>query len=227
MKNHLKRIASPRTWPINRKSNKFILRPNPGAHSIESGMPLGIILRDFLKLVSSMTEAQKLLNNKEVLVDGKRRKAHRYIVGLFDVISFPAIKKNYRFMMDKKGRLTIIEIDEKEAVMKPCKIMGKKLVAGGKMQFNLHDGKNILGDHKAKVGDSLLLQLPDLAVKEVLVLEKGASVFLIGGNHAGGVGSLNEIKNNEAIYQSNEKLVETAKKYLFVIGGKNSVIKVE
>ena len=41
MKNHLKRIASPRTWLINRKSNTFITRPKPGAHSFEHGISLG------------------------------------------------------------------------------------------------------------------------------------------------------------------------------------------
>jgi len=40
MKNHLKRIATPRTWVIDRKAETFITRPKPGAHSLYFGMSL-------------------------------------------------------------------------------------------------------------------------------------------------------------------------------------------
>ena len=112
MKNHLKRIASPRTWAIDRKNNKFITRPRPGAHSFENGLALGVIIRDHLKLASTMSEVKKTLNNNEVLVDGKRRKDHRYLIGLFDVLKIA--KKSYRIIFDRKGRIIVTEISEKD-----------------------------------------------------------------------------------------------------------------
>jgi small subunit ribosomal protein S4e len=226
MKNHLKRIATPRTWIINRKEQKFIIRPNPGAHSFERGLPLAVIMRDLLKLASTMGEVKKILNNKDVLVDGKRRKNPAFIVGLFDVISFPDLKKSYRSSLDDKGRLVLTESPAGESAVKLSKVVGKTVLKGGKIQFNLHDGKNIISKEKAKVGDSLLLGLPKLEIKKVLPLKIGMKVFLTSGKYAGDTGVLKEIKGTEVIYSSHENEVETAKDYLFVVGDKKTEIKV-
>ena len=228
MKNHLKRIASPRTWVINRKNNKYIMKPNAGGHPQDSGLGLGLILRDNLKLASTMNEVRKILNNKNILVDGKRRKDPKFIVGLFDVISMPLLKKSFRLIFDKKGRILVKEIPEKESSIKISKIVGKTVLVKNKIQLNLHDGKNILSDGGAKVGDSVVLSLPDLKVKEVLPLKEGATIFLTKGKHGGSVGTLKEIKNNEATYSVDGKDVETARNYLFVIGDeKGSTIVIE
>jgi len=218
MKNHLKRIASPKTWIINRKANVFTTRPKPGAHPFSMGLPLGIIIRDKLNIASTMNEVKKLLNNSEVLVDGKRKRDHRLIVGLFDVLTFAQLKKSYRVIFDEKGRITIVEINKSESELKVCKIIGKTILQKGKVQYNLHDGKNVFINVQANVGDSVLLSLPKLEVKEVLPLQAGAMVFLTKGKHAGSTGEFKEIKNDEAIYMKNGQEIETAKEYLFVIG---------
>lgn len=218
MKNHLKRSVSPKTWIINRKENKFTIRPNPGAHSLANGLPLGLILRDKLKLASTTGEIKKILNNQEILVDGKRRKNHRLIVGLFDVVSIPLISKNYRLLVDTKGRLVLIEISAEESKIKISKAVGKTVLRGGKIQFNLHDGKNILTDKKAKVGDSFILSLPKLEIKKILPFKEGAHVFLIKGKHAGDAGILKTVKGVEATYSARDTNIDTAKEYFFVVG---------
>jgi len=43
------------------------------------------------------------------------RKDHRYPVGLFDVISTPETKQNFRVLINKKRKLFLIEIPEQEA----------------------------------------------------------------------------------------------------------------
>lgn len=226
MKNHLKRIASPRTWIINRKENKFILRPAPGGHSLDSGMPLGVIMRDVLRLASTMGEVKKILNNKEVLIDGIRRKDHSFLVGLFDAISIPELKRYHRLVLDNKGRIVFSEIDEKESKLKLSKVTGKTALKKGKMQLNLHDGKNIITEEKAKVGDSVLLDLPKLTIKKVLPLKEGMSVFLTKGKHAGDSGILMALKGKEAKYSAREQEIETSKDYLFVVGEKEPEIKI-
>ena len=227
MTNHLKRIASPRTWVIDRKKNTFIVRPKPGAHPFDAGLPLGVILRDELKLSDTLAEAKKILNNKEVLVDGKRRKDYRYLAGLFDLIAIPEISKYYRVVLDKKGRLSLLEVNKEESQTKLSKIVGKTALRGGKIQFNLHDGKNIVSDEKAKVNDTLVLNLSDLKIKKVLPLKEGVNVFLTKGKYAGYFGVLKEIKGKEAIFSFGTGDVETAKKYLFVVGENKSEIKLE
>lgn len=225
MKNHLKRIASPRTWFVDRKANTFIVRPNPGAHSLENGLPLGVLLRDNLAVASTMGEVKKLLNNKEVLVDGKRRKDHSFMVGLFDVLSVPELKKYYRLTLDRKGRLQLVEISAHESSLKLGKVVGKTVVKNGKMQFNLHDGRNVLADVKANVGDTFVVTLPQASIKKVLPLKKGAKVFLTKGKHAGNIGLLKEIKGDEATYSVDNIDIETAKGYLFVVGENDAEIK--
>jgi small subunit ribosomal protein S4e len=226
MKNHLKRIASPSTWQIDRKSRVFTVRPKPGAHPLDKGMAMGVILRDKLNLAKTMSEVKKLLNQNEILVDGKRKKDYRLIVGLFDVLSVKTTGKNYRVILDSKGRVAIKEIDGKESSLKVCKVVGKTTISKGKIQLNLHDGKNILSDADVKVGDSLLLSLPKLEVKKVLPLKNNTTVFLTDGKHAGLAGQLKEIKNNEAIFVVDGKDIETAKKYLFVVGEQKAEVTI-
>jgi small subunit ribosomal protein S4e len=217
MKNHLKRIAAPKTWMINRKSNTFIVRPKPGAHSMNQGMSLGYIIRDILKLANAMSEVKKLLNNNEVLIDGKRRKDYRMIVGLFDVITIPSLKKYFKVELDVKGRLTVKEIKEEESKTKICKVVGKKMLQKAKIQLNLHDGKNIIGDHSVKVGDSVELDIPSWKVGKVLNFKEGATVFLVGGKHSGSLGKLEKIKENIAVCKVGNTKIETSKNYLFMV----------
>jgi len=226
MRNHLKKIAAPRTWMIDRKKNTFITKPRSGPHPINASLPLGVVLRDVLKYARAVSEVKKLLNNKQVLIDGKRRKDHHFPVGLFDILSFPDIKKKYRLLLDKKGRLNLKEIDFKESDIKPCKVVKKTILPKNKLQLNLFDGKNIHTDKKCNVGDTVVITLPDQKVKEVLELKKGALVFLTKGKHTGDCGPLQEIKNNQAIYQKDKENIETLKKYLFVLGDKKLVIDI-
>lgn len=224
MKNHLKLIAAPKTWFVRRKTKVFTLRPSPGTHSLEFGMPLGLLLRDELKLASTMGEARKIVNSKEVLVDGVARTDHRFMVGLFDVLSLPKLKTQYRMLLDKKGRLSLTEIAAKEASIKLAKVVGKTVMKGGKIQFNLHDGRNVISDAKAQVGDTFVVSLPGVKVAKILPAKKGARVFLIKGKHAGDVGVLKETKGVEATYTMDGADVDTAKDYLFVVGDKESEI---
>ena len=217
MTNHLKRIAAPKTWNINRKDRTFIIKPNAGGHALQSGLALTVIVRDLLKLANTASEVKKILNNKPVLVNGKRRKDYRYVVGLFDIVSFVDLEKYFKLTKDKKGRLDLVNISKEEAELKFSKIMGKTKLPGGKLQYNLHDGINIICDKEAKVGDTLILSLPKLEVKKVLPLKPGAEVLLANGKHSGVVGQLKEIKGNEVVCQVNKETIETAKKYLFVI----------
>lgn len=227
MKNHLKRIASPKSWKISRQEKVFTVRPKPGPHSLQMGLPLGLVMRDFLDLTKTMKEAKKVLNSKEILVDGRRRKDYRFIVGLFDVLSIPEIKKNYRVSLDKNGRLTINEINEHERNIKVCKIVGKSIVSGGKVQLQLHDGKNVFTEKPAKIGDSVVITMPEFKIKEILHLKEGAFVFLTKGKNCGKAGILKEVKGESAVYSTEEGDVDTKKSNLFVLGsGKEPLFKV-
>ena len=226
MKNHLKRNFTPASWLIARKENKYIVKPRPGAHARDFGLPLNIILKE-LRLGKTGRDVRNILRGKKLLVDGKRREDPRFIMGLMDILSLPEAKKYYRIILDEKGRLKIQEISEEESKFKLSKVLGKTPVKKGKLQINLHDGKNILTKEKVKVGDSLVQELPSGKIKNVLELKKGAQIFLLKGKHAGDLGEIQEIEGNKIIYQKGKDKIETLKNYAFVIGEKQAMIKIK
>ena len=232
MSRHLKRIAVPKTWKIKRKGPVFLLKPRPGPHSQEMALPLGVLLRDMLKYAATAAEVTKVLQNKEVLVDGVRRRNLHFPTGLFDVITIKSINKHYRMVLDHQGRLEVCEIAPAESQVKLGKITGKTLLPGGKIQYNLHDGKNIFSSAPAKVGDTLVLALPALEVKAVLPLQPGMMILLVKGKHSGESGELRKLTAKEAWYLSGSGEsgesgeVGTARRYLFAGGEKKPAITI-
>jgi small subunit ribosomal protein S4e len=226
---HLSRIAMPKSWDFARKTTKWITRPLPGAHPMHFGLPLNLILRDVLGFAKTAKEVKNILNNQEVLVDGKRRKEPRLIIGLMDVLSIPKLHKSYRIMINAHGNLVVHEISDEESKTKLCKIKGKSQVHG-KISLNLHDGRNILLDKENanhKIGDSLLIELPSQKIRDAVKFEKGSLIFLIAGKHKGDVGSIEEIKDDRVIYKKGNETFETAKEYAFAIGKNKPLIKLE
>ena len=224
MSGHLKRLAAPKSWKINRKENTFTTKPKPGAHSRDRALPLGVVLRDLLHYAGTAAEVTKLLHTKEVLVDGIQRKDSHLSVGLFDVITLKNINKHYRVIFDVKGRLGLSEISPVEAQLKLSKIVGKTIVSKGKIQYHLHDGKNIISTQQAKVGDTFVLALPALEIKEILPLKPGMMVFLMRGKHSRDVGIFKGVIRKEATYVLDQKEVGTAREYLLVVGDKKPAI---
>lgn len=225
VKRHLKRLAIPESWDIKKKKQKFVTRPMPGVHSFELGMPLNLIIRDLLKYAKTNDEVKKILNNKEILVDSKRRKDYRFITGFMDAISIPKLKKNYRIILNKKGKLFLLAITEQEAKIKICKIVGKKLIKG-KTQLNLFDSRNILVDKdNYKVGDSIIIEVPNQKIKEHLKLEKGVFVFVTGGKNIGTIGILEDIMGRKIICKHNEFIFEVPFDYIFVVGKNKPLIR--
>lgn len=224
MKNHLKRISMPKSWIAEEKKGLvWITRPKPGAHSFNMGVPLVVVLRDMIKYAKNTREVRNILFYKDVLVDGKKRRDHKFIVGFMDVISIPELKENYRMILDKKGKINIIKIDDSK--IKLCKIVGKSHVKK-KVQLNLFDGKNILVDKDVyKVNETVVLELPEQKIKEQLKFEKGASIYLIGGKRIGQVGSVADIKDNVVSIKTKESSFNVSKEHCFVIGKEKPVIK--
>ena len=224
MKNHLKRPAIPKSWPIKRRGIVFITRPNPGPHPINLGIPLKLVIKDILNIAKNSKEVKKVLYKNEVLVDGIRRKEPRFLVGIMDVIDIKKTSQYFRIILDK-GKISLISIDKKEAESKPCKITGKTKIKG-RTQLNLYDGKNILVDKDDyKTGDTVFISLPKQEIKEHIKLQKGCCIYLIGGKHSGDIGKIEDIIANKITYKRESgDTIETLKKYVFVIGKDKPII---
>ncbi len=224
MKRHLKRLAIPKSWAAKKRGIVFITKPNAGPHPLKLGLPLGIVIRDMLGIAENLKEVKRILHNCEVLVDGIRRKELKFPVGIMDVIEFKKSNEYFRVVLNK-GKLSLIAIDKKEGGLKPCKIVGKNKIKG-KTQLNLYDGKNILIEKEEyKVGDCVVINLPNQEIKEHIKLEKGCIICLIGGKHIGDRGKIEDIISNKITYKrENGEIVETLKKYVFVVGKDKPVV---
>ncbi len=226
VKQHLKRLACPKTWPIERKSITFISRPNPGAQSLDHGLPLVVVLRDIIGVARNLKEVKYLLHNKDCLVDGSVCHDARRFVGLMGVVSFPKTKEYYRILINDKNKLCVVKINEKEVNVKVSKITGKTSLKGGKTQINTLDGRSILVDDASayKVSDSLVLEIPNQTIKTHLKFEVGATILLDAGRHVGSIATIESIEGDVVMVKAKDNVFRTKKKYAIVIGKKEPVI---
>ena len=229
MSTQMKRLTAPRSWPLKRKIRVWVTKQSPGPHSIEMSMPAAIVLRDILKVCDTAKEAKRIIGNREILVDGKPLKSHKMPVGLMDVLSIPKTGKNYRMLLTDKGKLTLIEISEAEAKWKLCKLQNKTTVRNGKIQLNLHDGRNIVLDkNEYKTGDVLKIELDGQKISASYPLAPGSLAMIHEGPHAGKTAVVSECiirRGSVPNVVRFEDGTETVRENVFVIGVKKSAIK--
>lgn len=225
MKSHIKRLVAPKSWILLRKEQKFVVRPRPGAHPVNLCTPIVLLLKK-LGYASTTQEIKKILNTKELLVDGKRVKEYKFPVGFMDIITIKDTGDIFRVLLDGKGRLKAVPIDKEESALKICRIKKKTLLKGKKLQLNLSDNRNILVDNNEyTVGDSVLITVPFQEIKQRIPFEKGAAICLIGGKHSGHIGVVTDIEGNNFSYISANKNYKSLKKYAFVVGKGKELIK--
>lgn len=227
MKSHLKRLITPKSWTLLKKQEKFVVRPRPGAHPVKVSMPINLLLKA-AGYAATTSEVKKILNTKEVLVDGRRVKEHKFPVGLMDIITIKDTSNALRVVLDIKGRLKAVPVEKDEANLKLCRVKKKTMVKNGKIQLNLSDNRNILADRKdIKTGDTVLITVPFQEIKEHFPLEKGALICLIGGKNIGHRGVVESIDGRKLVYIEAKKKHESMKKYAFVVGKGKEAIKID
>jgi len=206
-----------------------VANSKPGPHSAKGSIPLVVVVRDLLGLVDNSREAKRVLHEGGVLVDGKARKDPNFPVGIFDVISVPALDKKYRLLSDAKGRFDLTELEAGE-VRKLCRIENKTILRGGKTQLNLNDGTNILAEGDYAPGSSVILSIPEKEIADVIEFKEGNLAVVVGGTHSGEVGAIKEIevvrssRPNRVIISGKEDF-ETTVDHVFMIGRDKPAIK--
>ena len=56
VKNHLSRLNAPKSWPIKRKGIKFITRPGAGAHCLDEGISLSLVIKELMKYAKTLKD---------------------------------------------------------------------------------------------------------------------------------------------------------------------------
>jgi small subunit ribosomal protein S4e len=229
LKKHMKRMTAPRRWAIPRKVSRWVMKPRPGPHSKEDSMPLAMVLRDMLKVCDNTREAMFIIGGRGVTVDGRVVTDQKFPVGLMDVVTLIKTEESYRMLLDYKGRLQLVKVDDKEKGWKLARIDGKNTVPGGKVQLNLHDGRCILlPKDQYKTGDVLKIELPSQRIVKALKLDKGSLALLTGGSHPGTLQTIEEYKLRRGSGSNIVTFKEgfsTVKENVFVVGEKTPEIK--
>src|SRR6266705_2500878 len=84
---------------------------------------------------------------------------------------------------------------------KICKIVGKQNVPGGKLQYSLHDGRNLLatakdmrpGNEELAVGGAVQLSFPAQKIVKYVPFQVGALGLVIDGRNQGYYGKITSI----------------------------------
>jgi len=234
MGDHLKRLNAPDSWHIAKKTTKFITKTAPGPHNANA-MPIAVWLRDHMRLALNMKEVKQILGQNDVIINGRPCRDPKMGIGIFDIIALPKIGKHYRILRDKNGRHVSIEIDAEAAKSRLCKITGKTIIAGGKVQLNMRDGANLLADNTYKPGDSIVLSLePENRFKIIdhFPFAVGNMAMIIGGRHSGKVARIADIVKipgsvpNKIILEdeATKARFDTIAPYIYMVGRQSPAI---
>lgn len=233
VKNHLSRLAAPKTFNIKRKQNKWLTRPCPGTHQLNRCITIDSMLRDLLSYAKTLREVKNIINSKKVEVDGRVIKDHHFPIGIMDTVSIKDANEYFRVLINNKGKIYLSPISKTEATLKPLKIIKKSHPKNKKIQLNFFDGRNLIVDNNSyKVSDTVLFDLKNKTIKSHIKFAKGNLVYFTSGVQKGNTGTI----ESERVFNSSQKTIlickrgkdkfETLKDYAFVIGTDKPIIKI-
>jgi small subunit ribosomal protein S4e len=228
----LKRLFAPKNWRIERKVKEWTVKPIPGPHSKEVSIPITILLRDYLGHATNRKEVTFILNNGDVLVNGRPIKDSSFPVGLMDVIEIPKTKEYFRVLFDKKGSVNLLKIDESEKNTKLFKLINKTMIKGNKLQLNLHDGTNVLSEEGYPTSSTLVMKVPEMKVIDSLEFKEGYIGLVIKGKNVSKIGKISKVTEfgiykDAVLLESGNDKFQTLKDYVLVVGKDSPIIKLE
>jgi small subunit ribosomal protein S4e len=188
-KKHLKRLAAPRHWMLDKLTGHFAPKPAPGPHAERECLPLIIILRNRLKYALTKKEVKYILMQRFVKVDGKVRTEPAYPAGFMDVISIEKTGEHFRLLFDTKGRFTLHRITVEEAKYKLAKVRRVTLGPKGIPVLNTYDGRTIrYPDPLIAANDTVRIDLETGKILEFVKFDNGHMCTITGGRNMGRVG---------------------------------------
>lgn len=228
----LKRQMAPLFWGISRKNKRFVITVRPGSHPKNYSIPTAVLLRDTLKIVTSLREAKSAIYGGKISVDGIKRKSLHHSTGLMDVVELENVPDVYRLVPKDGHVLKPIKINESEKTKKISKVINKTSIKDGRMQLGFHDGRTVISDIEVKVGDSCLLEIPKQKILDVIKLEQGCQVIVTRGINAGQIGMVEKIEQGtyslpkRVLLALGERKIEIPTEMIMVVGKEKPVIQV-
>jgi len=200
-KKHLKRLAAPNHWLLDKMSGVFAPRPSPGPHKLRECLPLIILLRNRLKYALTKREVTFILMQRLVKVDSKVRTDPNYPAGFMDVISIDKTNEQFRLLYEPKGRFTTHRITAEEAKYKLGKVKRVQMGAKGIPFLVTHDGRTFrYPDPLIKVHDTVKIDLTTGKLTDHIKFDTGNLVMVTGGRNMGRVGILEHRERHPGSY---------------------------
>jgi len=188
-KKHLKRLAAPKKWMLDKMGGAFAPRPARGPHKLRESLPLILFLRNRLKYALTYNEARMICKQRLIKVDGKVRTEFRFPAGFMDVISIDKTNEYFRLIYDVKGRFTTHRIAKPEAQLKLCKITKQSTGPKGVPFVVTHDARTYrYPDPHIKVHDSVVLNFETGKITDFIKFEPGNLCMVTAGRNIGRVG---------------------------------------
>jgi len=188
-KKHLKRIAAPRHWMLDKMGGVFAPKPSSGPHKTRECIPLIILIRNRLKYALTSKEVKMILLQRFVKVDGKVRTDYGFPAGFMDVVSIEKTNEHFRLLFDTKGRYILQRVIPAEAKFKLLKV--RKVFTGenGVPFLSTHDGRTIrYPDPAIQANDSVKFDLEANKIVDFAKFDSGNLVMITGGHNLGRVG---------------------------------------
>ena len=229
----LKRQMAPQFWGINRKNKRFVITVKPGPHKKSRAVPSAVFLRDMLKIVTSLREAKTAIYTGKIKVDGIVRKSLHHAIGLMDVVELENVSDIYRLVPTEERLLQPIKINESEKSKKLVRVISKTTINKGQTQIGFHDGRSIILDGKVNVGDTCLIQIPEVKILEIIKLEEGSQGLVTRGNNTGRIGKIETIEEGtfilpkRVILSLKDRKIEIPADIIMSIGKGEPVIQIK
>jgi len=218
---HIKRIAASSYLRINRKSRKFVTKPNPGRHTLEESIALIVFVKEKL-IEGTAREARKIIGSGAIYVNGKLIKDYRFPIGFGDVVYVKPDNAYYRIGASRYGSFSFKKIDEKEALSSTFKVVGKYTAKKGVLMLRLHNGSIIKSTKDANVNDSVIIR--NGKIEDVLNFKEGAKCIVYKGIHSPETGVIKSIRKGAMLrdatleIESGKNKFETVVENVMVVG---------
>jgi small subunit ribosomal protein S4e len=158
-----------------------------------------------------------------------------------DVVQIGGIPQAYRALPKPNRGLVLLPVQDKEASYKICKILGKRNVPGGKLQYSLHDGRNLLAntkdtrpsDQELSVGGAVQLSLPVQKIVKYVPFQVGAIGLVIDGRNQGYYGKIASVspgtyaRRKIVRIETGEEGFETPADYVIPVGTETPLVNLE
>lgn len=188
-KKHLKRVAAPRHWMLDKLTGVFAPRPSAGPHRLRECLPLGVFLRNRLKYALTGAEVRKICMQRLVKVDGRVRTDAAYPAGFMDVLSLEQSGEHFRLVYDAKGRFAVHRISAEEARYKLCKVRRVAVGAKGVPHLVTHDARTIrYPDPLLRAHDTVQIALDSGRITDAIKFDPGNLCMVTGGANLGRIG---------------------------------------